>query len=116
MIWQRQFNSENAGEGLIESNSVGFFDDKNAGESGYIYAAYYPMFDTKLHYMQYNGKEAKFPFKLVDNRTGISSVNSGSKAVETMRFDAEGRRLTAPAQGLNIVKMSDGTVRKVMVK
>lgn len=32
------------------------------------------------------------------------------------RFDASGRRLSAPQKGLNIVRMSDGTVKKVMVK
>ena len=32
------------------------------------------------------------------------------------RFDASGRRIEAPVRGLNILHMSDGTVRKVMVK
>jgi pimeloyl-CoA synthetase len=31
-------------------------------------------------------------------------------------FDLNGRRLNAQKKGLNIIRMSDGTVRKVMLK
>lgn len=51
-----------------------------------------------------------------DDLTAISGVHDGTRAVETMRYDAEGRRLTAPAKGINIIRMSDGTVRKVAVR
>ena len=37
-------------------------------------------------------------------------------ATESARYDLYGRRLSQPAQGVNIVKMSDGTTRKEMVK
>ena len=48
---------------------------------------------------------------------GIESVASTDKdAVEATRYDLYGRRLSQPAQGVNIVKMSDGTTRKEMVK
>ena len=36
--------------------------------------------------------------------------------VEESRYDISGRVLNAPVQGLNIVKMSDGTMKKVFVK
>jgi hypothetical protein len=47
--------------------------------------------------------------------TGISAVSSNN-ATETVRYTLDGRQITAPQHGLNIIKMSDGTVRKVVVK
>ena len=32
------------------------------------------------------------------------------------RYDANGRLIDKPTKGLNILKMSDGTTKKVMVK
>ena len=46
---------------------------------------------------------------------GITTVNN-EKAVEVARYSIDGTQLSAPQHGLNIVKMSDGTTRKVMVK
>ena len=48
--------------------------------------------------------------------TGLSVVPSAGDAVETARYDAVGRKIDAPVRGLNIVVMSDGSVRKVIVK
>jgi hypothetical protein len=47
--------------------------------------------------------------------SGISSVSSAN-ATEAVRYTLDGRQISAPQHGLNIVKMSDGTVKKVMVK
>lgn len=51
----------------------------------------------------------------VDGITGISTVNGG-KTNETVFYSLDGRKLSAPQQGINIVKMSDGSTRKVMMK
>ena len=49
--------------------------------------------------------------------TGIAAVKeSAPKAVEVARYSLNGARLTAPQKGVNIVKMSDGQTRKVVVK
>ncbi len=48
--------------------------------------------------------------------TGLDEVNAATTVGETARFDITGRRLSAPQKGLNIVKMSDGKVKKVLVK
>lgn len=55
--------------------------------------------------------------KFYELPTGIASLkaNEGS-AVETVRYNLSGSRLSAPSKGLNLVKMSDGTVRKQLVK
>lgn len=49
--------------------------------------------------------------------TGIESVEvgSGENAVEVARYALDGTRLSAPTNGVNIIKMSDGTTRKVVV-
>ncbi len=48
---------------------------------------------------------------------GIKSATiSDSNAVETSRYTLDGRQVSSPVKGLNIVKMSDGTARKVIVK
>lgn len=48
---------------------------------------------------------------------GIGNVSEASgDARETARYSVDGRRLQRPAKGLNIVKMSDGSTIKVMVK
>lgn len=49
--------------------------------------------------------------------TGIQSATAaGTTAAEVARYNTNGVRLSAPAKGLNIVKMADGRVVKVMVK
>ena len=47
---------------------------------------------------------------------GITDTVMTSDAKEISRYSANGQRLTAPTKGLNIVKYSDGSVRKEMVK
>jgi len=47
---------------------------------------------------------------------GISNVGYSHDAVEVARYSLNGTRLTAPCKGINIVRMSDGTTRKVIVK
>ena len=49
--------------------------------------------------------------------TGIKVINgTDSNATVVARFAADGTQISAPVKGLNILKMSDGTTRKVMVK
>ena len=49
--------------------------------------------------------------------TGIETVTSEKEdAVEVARYALDGSKLSQPAKGVNIVKMSDGTTKKVIVK
>lgn len=48
--------------------------------------------------------------------TGIDKVTTSTDAKEFSRYSVNGQRLTAPAKGLNIVKYSDGSVKKVVVQ
>ena len=48
--------------------------------------------------------------------TGIDKVTTSSDAEEVSRYSVNGQRLAAPTKGLNIVKYSDGSVKKVVVQ
>ena len=48
--------------------------------------------------------------------TGISNVITSNDTKELSRYSVNGQRLSAPTKGLNIVKYSDGSVKKVAVQ
>ena len=48
--------------------------------------------------------------------TGIDKTTTSTDVEEVSRYSLNGQRLAVPVKGLNIVKYSDGTVRKVVVK
>ena len=48
--------------------------------------------------------------------TGINNVVTSNDAKELSRYSVNGQRLSAPTKGLNIVKYSDGSVKKVAVQ
>ena len=54
--------------------------------------------------------------KLGETSSGINNaVVSDENAVEVARYALDGTKLSAPTKGVNIIKMSDGTTRKVVV-
>lgn len=58
----------------------------------------------------------KMPFPRV-YITGLEKVTRTKEdAVEVGRFTVDGRRITSPQRGLQIVRYSDGTSRKILVK
>ena len=52
----------------------------------------------------------------VDEPTGISNVENASDVYEVARYTVDGKRIAAPQKGINIIRMSDGSTRKVVVK
>ena len=48
--------------------------------------------------------------------TGINNVVTSNDAKELSRYSVNGQRLSAPTKGLNIVKYSDGSVKKVAIQ
>ena len=65
----------------------------------------------------YKQSEFKYFKNIVEfGATGISNVSTSSDAQEVFRYAANGQRLNGAAKGLNIVKYSDGKVKKVIVK
>jgi len=64
-------------------------------------------------------KSSKFGYfeKIVEfDASGIDKVTTSTNAKEVSRYSANGQRLSSPAKGLNIVKYSDGSVKKVVVQ
>ena len=47
--------------------------------------------------------------------TAVERISTSEK-METARYNAAGQRLDAPQRGLNMVRFSDGTVRKEVVR
>ena len=54
----------------------------------------------------------------IEGREGITAVRSlaTTDVVEVARFDLQGRRLAQPQKGVNLVRYSNGTITKVVVR
>lgn len=50
------------------------------------------------------------------NTTAIKTANATTNASVVARYNVNGQKVSAAQRGVNILKMSDGTVRKVLVK
>ncbi len=73
-----------------------------------------------LNYAYYNTTQIEgcvfIDFPVVEG-TGVKPVISNSAEVkEVGRYSLNGQRITTPRSGLNIIRMSDGTTRKVYIK
>ena len=66
--------------------------------------------------MDDNGKEYSASCKVTVGVGGVEGVEVDNNAVEVARYDIHGRLLSEPTPGINIVKMSNGTTRKEIVK
>ena len=53
-----------------------------------------------------------------DDVTGIESVEAAAESTATVVeiYDLSGRQVSAPVKGINLMKMSDGSVKKVIVR
>ena len=65
----------------------------------------------------YQNSKWRYCKEIIEMETsGIDSVILNPDAKEVSRYSADGQRLAVPVKGLNIVKYSDGSARKVVVK
>ena len=68
-------------------------------------------------YDAYKSSEFGYFEKIVEfDAAGIDKVTTSANAKEVSRYSVNGKRLSAPAKGLNIVKYSDGSVKKIVVQ
>ena len=68
-------------------------------------------------YDDYKASEFGYFENIVEfDATDIDKVTTSTDAKEVSRYSVNGQRLSAPAKGLNIVKYSDGSVKKVVVQ
>lgn len=64
-----------------------------------------------------NGPSVTVNFVYNENSTGIDDVTVATgTAEEVARYGIDGSRLSQPTKGINLVKYSDGSTRKVLVK
>lgn len=54
--------------------------------------------------------------KEIDTLVGIDTVTAHNAAKEMSRYGINGQLLNGPTKGVNIVKYSDGTTKRVMMK
>ena len=55
-------------------------------------------------------------FAAIKGIAGVEGIEIDKNAIEVARYDIHGRLISEPAYGINIIKMSDGTMQKVIVK
>lgn len=83
----------------------------------YYYSTLYVPNGTKETY-----KKTYFWYKFVhieeEAPSGINAINRAEdgSSHELDRYDVRGNRLNTPQKGLNIIRMSDGSTKKVMIK
>ncbi|MBO4907136.1 MAG: leucine-rich repeat domain-containing protein [Bacteroidaceae bacterium] len=81
-------------------------------ESSYSYVAFMTTSEGETFY----GEQQTFQTGM--DTTPVIAIEAERSAEVTVvgRFDMQGRRISKPAKGINILLMSDGTTRKVMVQ
>ena len=84
---------------------------KNAIKKDEVYAVAL-VIDNKTKAIANAAKARVLP---IEEATGIEKAN-GTTATPTAYYSLNGVRLDAPVKGINIVRMSDGTTRKIMIK
>lgn len=84
--------------------------------STYINVTLYVPKGTKALYESTDGWRQFFNIQEGDPTTGIVSAKDDVNKVEVSRYDIKGQRLNAPRKGINIVRYSDGTTEKIVVR
>ena len=84
--------------------------------STYASAILYVPKGTKALYESTDGWKLFFNIQEGDPTTGIVSTKDDINKVEVSRYDIKGQRLNAPRKGINIVRYSDGTTEKIVVR
>lgn len=75
------------------------------------------LYVPKGTYDNYRLSEFGYFVNIVEfDATGIDKTTTSTDVEEVSRYSLNGQRLAVPVKGLNIVKYSDGTARKVVVK
>ena len=95
------------------------FPDPNSGNAPFLV---FGTFGEKQGWYQYSAED--YPYALCvqvivrtpNGETAILGVDASGKAYEKQYYSLDGKQLSAPQKGINVVKMSDGTSKKVLVK
>lgn len=100
-------------------NTVYFYGEKapNLGDSwALIIPRWTKVYVPKGTSDDYCEKLRKWENVVEFDATAIDKVNISADVKEVSRYSVNGQRLSSPTKGLNIVKYSDGSVKKVAVQ
>jgi len=87
------------------------------GVAFYLVGSTRPTVGPFRAYIKAQGSEAKaIRVQLDDEADAIEAVSMDAQAEGATYFTTDGRRLSAPQRGINLVRRADGTVRKILVK
>ena len=83
-------------------------------DTEYSYVAFATTADNETFY----GEEQMFKTGTASQEVidGIEGTEDADVLTEVARYDLNGRKISSPQKGINIIRQSDGTVKKVMVK
>ena len=83
-------------------------------DTEYSYVAFATTADNETFY----GEEQMFKTGTASQEVidGIEGTEDAAVLTEVARYDLNGRKISSPQKGINIIRQSDGTVKKVMVK
>lgn len=115
------FNCRNLKTIICRATEVPSFDGYGMDASTYdntiVYVPGESLEAYKAHsgWGKFNNGGARDNIKTLDQLTGVDNIAS-EDAVEVARYDMLGRQLAQPVKGVNIIKMSNGTTKKVIVK
>ena len=84
--------------------------------STYANAILYVPKGTKALYESTDGWKQFSNIQEGDPTTGIVSTKDDVDKVEVSRYDTKGQKLNVPRKGINIVRYSDGTTEKIVVR
>ncbi len=97
------------------STSCTFYDLNNYPFDLYAYdvVAHFKYSDSEI---ATSLKSSNLVLVNVNDPTKVTINQNNAEVKETGRYTIDGRQISAPVKGINIVKMSDGTTRKEIVK
>ena len=116
-IGENAFKESVKSAGVITTFIEVPFDITENAFSKYESITLYVPKGTKAKYESTAGwKNFQNIVEMNNENSNLPSITNKSSGTETTRYDLRGHRLTAPQRGVNIVRISDGTVRKDIVK
>ena len=90
----------------------------NAGDLMCQFPAFVAGIDAVPVFKAYKNAEGKVIYNAGDALNvfnGVESIDINTIATEVARYDIYGRKLSQPTEGINIVKMNDGSTKKVII-
>lgn len=80
----------------------------------YVPAGSKVLYQNNAHWSLFKNIKEFDPNNFNPSTLGIRSLSNDKKEVN--RYSLDGRKLLSPSKGINIIKMRDGTVKKVLIK